>query len=111
MYIDDPASGVLSHGSDISCGFVPYSLTYDGAYDVFYATSVDDRNVVWEVERGGRQRILFGADSEAARLLGDKQISSIHYAGNTGTLFILCSSCGLVYEVWRIGTSAAVKIL
>lgn len=78
---------------------MPHSITYDKAFDIFYATSVEERNAVWEVGRDGSRRILVGADSEASQLLGDNEITSIHYSGNTGTLFVLCSSCGLVFEV------------
>ena len=97
-----PGSDELVISKEISVDFVPYSLTFDPAYESFYATGNSERNVVRLVDLDGSSRELFGEDAEAnSQLLQGSNITSIQYEGNTGTLFVLCKECGFVVEVQR----------
>mmetsp|Transcript_28817 Transcript_28817/g.68805 ORF Transcript_28817/g.68805 Transcript_28817/m.68805 type:complete len:1219 (+) Transcript_28817:166-3822(+) len=109
IYILDVAAGTVTR--QIPLSFVPRSITYDGAYEVFYVTNAEEKTsdsvgtaapgrMVIRVALDGGTRDLFRADSS---YLGDKQVSSMHYASNTGTLFLLCSSCPSVVEVTLSG--------
>ena len=94
-----PDSDELVISKEISVDFVPHSLTFDPAYESFYATGKSERNVVRLVDLDGSSRELFGEDAEVNWLLQGSDITSIQYEGNTGTLFVLCKECGLVVEV------------
>eukprot|EP00192_Tetraselmis_astigmatica_P000456 CAMPEP_0117674372 /NCGR_PEP_ID=MMETSP0804-20121206/14999_1 /TAXON_ID=1074897 /ORGANISM="Tetraselmis astigmatica, Strain CCMP880" /LENGTH=1150 /DNA_ID=CAMNT_0005483229 /DNA_START=231 /DNA_END=3683 /DNA_ORIENTATION=- len=80
--------------------FAPYSLGYDGAYGTFYATSAEARNAVYKITADGNQQLLFDDNtSDVPKVTQGGNVDSIHYASNTGTLFVLCGDCGLVFEV------------
>jgi uncharacterized protein YjiK len=78
------------------------SLTYDAAYEVFYGTLVRDRSAVVQVTMEGTARVMFTADSQAGAILGGSLISSLHYASNTGTLYVLAAEQGLLFEVMNM---------
>ena len=89
---------------EVPLSFVPGAITFDGPYQLFYATNAESvagavpGSWVMEVTMEGQQRELF----VLARELLDQGITatSMHYASHTGTLFVLCSSCSAVVEVW-----------
>jgi len=101
VYVLSTASdGKIQLDQTLLVSFVPHSITYDGAYEVYFATSVDDKTSVVELDGRGRERVIFTMNDEA---LAGVEISNMHYASNTGTLFFLCTPCMMLYEVTLTG--------
>ena len=95
--IVDLAGEEMVKGKVISLSFVPHSISYDGAYEVFVATSIDDKRTVMEINENGEiTETLFTLDDDE---LPGIEISNMHYASNTGTIFFLCTPCREVFEV------------
>lgn len=91
------AVGNIAEKERFEPSFAPHSITYDGAYGVFFATSVDDKRTVWEIDPdGGRAKKLFTLDP---KVFGGVEISNMHYASNTGTIFFVCTPCRTIFEV------------
>eukprot|EP00873_Tetraselmis_striata_P009572 jgi/Tetstr1/429836/TSEL_019703.t1 len=88
---DPAAGGVLALEARIPSPIRLTALTYDAAYGVFYAVPASDPYSVVQLDRNGGLRPQFGADSQAGLLLEDDPITDIHYASNTGTLFVTLS--------------------
>ena len=88
----------MNLGRAIPLSFVPHSISYDGAYGVFVATSIDDKRTVMDIDEdtGEIKDTLFTLDD--AEFPG-VEISNLHYASNTGTIFVLCTPCHKVFEV------------
>eukprot|EP00873_Tetraselmis_striata_P005671 jgi/Tetstr1/425935/TSEL_016287.t1 len=90
------------------------SLTYDGAYEVFYGTPEASPDAVVQISAvpgGGVPQVMFGAGSQASRLLGEASITSLHYASNTGTIFVLSTSLGLLFEATLSGDLKGTNVL
>ena len=97
--IIDIAGEDMVKGKVIPLSFVPHSISYDGAYEVFVATSIDDKRTVMEINEDGEvTETLFTLDDDE---LPGVEISNMHYASNTGTIFFLCTPCREVFEVPR----------
>jgi hypothetical protein len=99
IYGTNPETGGLALQKWISTSIVVYSLTYDAAYDVFYATPLDNRQSVIQLGNNVISRPMFGDDTQVALLLGNDPITDIHYSANTGTIFVLCAGCNTILEV------------
>jgi hypothetical protein len=88
-----------------------HTLTYDAAYDVFYAVPAGDLQSVVRVDSAGGLRPMFGGGSQAGLLLEDDPITDIHYAANTGTLFVLCADCDTAFEVSEPASAVNLHII
>ena len=93
-------SGTTLETTDtISLDFVPHSIAYDAAYELFYATRKDSMGTVMRFDHQGKTQEMFSLSSV---LKGSpSNITSLHFAPNTGTLFLLIGEQGLVMEVSR----------
>jgi len=91
---------------DIPLSFVPGAITFDGPYQLFYIANAEDfvgaapGTRIMEVTMTGNERELFVLDNEP---IPNNTATSIHYASHTGTMFVLCSSCGTIVEVTLSG--------
>lgn len=103
--------GALSVQKKIDLDFVPRTIAYDGAYELFYVTNAVDAassqgsvaagTQVLEVDASSGEdkgRVLFDLEDDKG-IFKDFVVSSLHYASNTGTLFALCGSCPAIAEV------------
>jgi hypothetical protein len=77
--------------------FAPSNIAFDGAYDLFYVVGEGGSEVL-AVDMGGVSRTLFDFNNTQGIDPGFL-VASLHYAPNTGTLFVLCQECGSIVEV------------
>jgi hypothetical protein len=90
----------IVRGRIIPLSFVPHGISYDGANEMFVATSIDDKRTVMEIKLNGViAKTLFTLNDDE---LPGVEISNLHYASNTGTIFFLCTPCREVFEVRSI---------
>lgn len=108
ILLTNAKEGSIYRSSSILTSFVPFAVAYDGAYNVYFATSFEERNCVYQVKKSAAgvpsERLMFcdvndGAGNNAVLASQGGVMDDIHYASNTGTFFMLCSACGFIVEV------------